>query len=811
MTSPAGESADHNSDRSGWPRRRLLAVAGASLVGAGLLRNAAPAAAATGFQALRERAAGLYLGRSFDAATEPFKTALASMITKASGFAASYAPATGKLWPDLDYADPDPNTDPDSFGYSSRLTGSYARLVTMAEAYVRPGTSLTGDAALLDKIIDGLEQLDAEVYGAGRKRFGNWWDFQIGTPQKLATIAGLIFDRLSAEQRARYAAAIEHFVPDDAVADYTGTSTGANRVDLCRGIIGGAMISENADRLALGRDALSPVFPYVTAGDGYYADGSFVQHTWVPYIGGYGAVLIDGLGWAFALLAGSEWEITDPGRELFLATIELATAPFIYNGLMMDNVSGRGISRNSSSEFRRGTPVLGAIAVIAQGATAEQRTRWESMIKGWLARNDHDNPLIDPGQSLVRLGNLKAIMDDAAVEPAAEPVEHRVFGSQDRVSHRRPGWAAAVSMASKRIAYYEVGNGENLHGWQTGSGWLQWWTDATTAQYSDAYWPTVDPYRLPGITASLKPLADGAGGEWGKARPDTNWSGGCTDGEFGAAGQDLQGPLSTLRAKKSWFSLDHGILCLGAGITATDGFEIDTVVDNRLVGDQPRQTLVDGVALPGEAAGEAHFARARWVHLEGHAGYVFPSGTRITVLDEHRTGSWREINKGGPETPITRRYLTVFLDHGVDPTDARYAYWLLPGASAADTAKLAGPESRGRYQITANSAVVQAVDVDHLGLTAANFWAAAGAGSITASGPASVLIRRAADGTALVCVSDPTRGAGPLTITWDRPVAEVISKPATVSAISTGERLSITFSGLADAAGGTQSVRVQLG
>ncbi len=794
------------------PRRRLLltAAGAAVLAAAGQVAWPGRAEAATGFAELRRRAAGLYLGRPVDTSVEPFRSALQSMITKATGFASTFAPAAGKLWPDLDYADPDPNTDQESYGYSSRMTGSYTRLKTMAEAYVRPDTALTGDAGLLDKIIGGLEQLDTEVYGASRPRFGNWWDFQIGAPQSLATIAALIFDQLTADQRSRYAAAIEHFVPDSAVADYTGTSTGANRVDLCRAIIGGAMINERADRMALGRDALSPVFPYVTEGDGYYLDGSFIQHTTVPYIGGYGAVLIDGLGWAFALLAETDWAVTDPGKELFLATIEAATAPFIVNGLMMDNVSGRGISRSGSSEFKRGTPVLAAIAVIAQGVDSERRTRWESMIKGWLARNTFDPPLRDPAQPLVRLGNLQAIMDDAAITPKAEPTEHRVFGSQDRFTHRRPGWAAAVSMASSRVAYYEVGNGENLHGWQTGSGWLQWWTDGTIGQYSDAYWPTVDPYRLPGITASLKPLADGAGGQWGSAKPDTNWSGGTTDGEFGAAGQDLLGPVSTLRAKKSWFSLDEGILCLGAGITADDGFEVDTVVDHRLVGADPGPMLIDGNPVPSRPGQPIKFGRARWVHLAGQAGYVFPSGTRITVLDEERTGSWRQINLGGPADPITRRFQSVYLDHGVDPDRADYAYLILPGADAARTEELASAGTRGRFVITANTTTVQGIDVGHLGLTAANFWTAGAVGPIAATGPASVLIRRRADGTALVCVADPTRSAGELTITWDQPVADVITKPDTVVSAGTGDRLTVTFGGLADAAGGTQQLRVRL-
>ena len=70
--------------------------------------------------------------------------------------------------------------------------------------------------------------------------------------------------------------------------DYTGTSTGANRVDLCRVRRPARHPRPRPGKIALARDALSPVFPYVTEGDGLYADGSFVQHTWVAYSGTYG-------------------------------------------------------------------------------------------------------------------------------------------------------------------------------------------------------------------------------------------------------------------------------------------------------------------------------------------------------------------------------------------------------------------------------------------------------------------------------------------------------------------------------------------
>lgn len=109
--------------------------------------------------------------------------------------------------------------------------------------HCQQGTGLTGSAGLRDAILTGLDHLHAEVYHAGQARYGNWYSWQIGAPQALLDVCVLMYDQLSAQRIDDYCAAVDHFVPDSAVADYSGTSTGANRVDLCRvlalrGIVG---------------------------------------------------------------------------------------------------------------------------------------------------------------------------------------------------------------------------------------------------------------------------------------------------------------------------------------------------------------------------------------------------------------------------------------------------------------------------------------------------------------------------------------------------------------------------------------------
>ncbi|MFJ8080509.1 polysaccharide lyase 8 family protein [Streptomyces sp. NPDC096205] len=781
------------------PRRTLLRAALATVALTPLPLTAAGAAhAADAYDTLRLKWRDLLLGTGYDPTAEPYRSRLAALGATAADLRATMNPAPGSLWPDLVYADPEPDTDSESYTYSGNLGTSYNRLRTLAEAYAQPGTGLTADAGLLSDLLTGLDHLHDEAYNAGQTRYGNWYNWQIGIPQALLDISTHLYDHLGATRIANWTAAVDHFVPDSAVASYTGTSTGANRVDLCRVLALRGVIGKTSAKITLARDALSPVFPYVTTGDGLHADGSFIQHTYVPYAGTYGAVMLGGLSLLFVLLKNSAWEVTDPDRQIILDSVEKAYAPFLFNGLAMDDVSGRAISRGVQKtdtrailqdDHLRGHSIIACIALLAQSASAAERTRWEGMIKGWIARDYYRPVLASDALGVAHLARLKSIAD-STVTATAEPTGHRLFPAMDRAVHRRPGWAAAVSMASQRITHYENGNGENLRGWHSGSGMLYWWGDTYgNGQYSDCFWPTVDPLRLPGTTVSRKTLTDGEGGAWGAPRPDVRWVGGATDGTYAAVGQYLKGLSSTLLAKKSWFFLDDTVVCLGAGIHGRDGTGVETIIDNRNLGANGTHALtVDGTAQPATLGWTATLTGARWAHLAGFGGYVLLGGATVKAVREARTGAWSDINTGGTTTPVTRRYLTLWLDHGTDPTWADYAYAILPGATSAQTAARAA--DTGRITVLANANDQQGIRVPALGYTGANFWLAGTVGDITVTAPASVMVRESG-GTATICVSGPLRDGAGIDLTWNRPVSAVTSKDSTVQVLSTGSVLTL--------------------
>ncbi|MFI1869302.1 polysaccharide lyase 8 family protein [Streptomyces jumonjinensis] len=781
-----------------WSRRTLLtALTALPLIGPGTGTGTA-AAPADPYDALRHRWREIGLGAGYDPAAEPYASRIAETARLAAAFRAAMAPAPDSLWPGLRY---DPPTG---------ITRGYNRLWTMTQAYAH-----SGDEGLLADTVRGLDHLSATVYNPATTRYGNWWEWQIGSPRLLMDIVAVLYDRLAPEQREAAFAAVDHFIPDALLGSYTGVSTGANRVDLCRSVALRGILGRAPGKISLARDALSPVFPHVTSGDGLYADGSFIQHTWVAYSGTYGQVLLDGLARLFALLTGSPWEVTDPRRQLVLDSVEHAYAPLIHNGLMMDSVNGRAVSRGHlrdddrgimRSDHFHGHALIAAAALLSAGAGAAERQRWHARIKGWIERDTTAPILTSPQFQVADLARLHAIAA-SPVAAAPEPVGHKLYAAMDRAVHRRPGWAANIAMASERISSYECGNGENPRGWHTGAGMLYWWPAAARGdQYTDWFWPTVDPYRLPGTTVSTKRLADREGGEWGLPKPAARWVGGVSDGEYAAVGQHVRGLGSTLVAHKSWFCADDGIVCLGAGISCDDGVPVETIVDNRNLGENGAAALTTG---PG------------WAHLQGHGGWVFLAGTdgtdgtggtggpaRPRTLREDREGAWSDINTGSTAERVTRRYQTLWFDHGTDPRAGSYAYLLMPGASRRAVAARA--RDRRRLTVHANSADRQSVSIRSLGLLAANFWRAGTVGALTASAPASILVRRSArTRTAALHLADPMRGGEPLEIVWHRPVGRVTSHDPGIEILSAGRALRLRLTG--GTAGASHHCEVTLG
>lgn len=749
-------------------RRGFLTATALTLTGiTGALQpasGATQAAAGDAYDTLRSLWAEILTGGDIDPADDAFTSALALLSADATGLwnSLSADASANSLWPSLELSTP------------ANMTASYKQLATLATAYATPGTTaddgsgraLYGNAALGSAIAGGLDFLHSQIYNADTAETGNWWEWEIGSPQALLNTAILTYPLLSETQLSGYLAAVDTFVPDPTLNRY-GTSrqasTGANRVDLCQVVALRGVLGKSSERIATAAAALSDVFPYVTSGDGLYADGSFIQHTYIPYTGTYGMVLLRGLAAQFQLLDGTDWEITDPAAADIIGSVDSVFAPWVWNGLCMDAVRGRAVSRPAETDFDDGNLIVQAVLRTAQGApTASQATHFKSLAKGWIIRGEDYAPFADSA-SIAGIAMAQPVLDDTSITAAEEPDGHVQFASMDRAVHRRDGWAFALAMSSTRVGRYEAINGENLHGWHTGDGMGYVYLDYDPGHWTDGFWPTVDPYRMPGTTVDTLALADAAGTG---TRPAATWVGGASlSGTYGCLGMDFRQYGSTLTAEKSWFCLDDSVVCLGAGITGGSGAEVVTVVENRNLHEGGGNVLtVDGAAQSQDAGWSDTLTVSGWAHLEQVGGYLFPGGATVQAARTDRTGRWSDINTlSGTTDPLTRRYVSLCLSHGTAPSSASYSYVLLPGFSANRTkARAAEPT----VTVLANTASVQAVQDRASGVTAANFFSGGSVGGITVSAPCSVIARRHGRRLALG-VSDPTRTASSVTVGLD--------------------------------------------
>lgn len=771
--------------------RRALLRASTALSAGAALSAGYPALASTrqaqadDFTTMRQQWRALHVAEGYDPQRPDVAAVLNRLTENARGYWTTMATGAGRtyLWEDsrLDAHQ------------SFAISRSFERLYWMALAYSSPGAGLAGDTTLLADIVAGLDWMVANYYREDGEQIGNWYEWMISGPAAFNNAAVLLYDQLTAEQIGAYTRATANYTPEP-------IATAANRALTASIVVGRGTLASDGTTVALGVDGLPPVLSYVTRGDGFYTDGSFIQHDYYPYIGAYGASILDALSPIINTVAGTRWQVDAPVAYEWLRD---ACDPVIWNGALMDMVSGRTIARWNEHEHYHAHYVLKAALALTPGAPAEHRDWLLSVCKEWLLDDGFDDPT--PTQNVPILLAATSLRTDDSVPRRGKLVLSKVFHNQDRIVHRRPHWAYGISMCSNRIANFESINAENLRGWITADG-VGYLYLAKSDQFMRDFWATVDHARMPGATVDVRTRqpSEGRGtrGPW-------DWAGGATIDNYTAGGMSFEAQGGSLVCKKSWFCFDDEVVALGSGITASDGRPVETVVENRRLGDAGTERVsVNGATTVPDLGSNATVPDARWLHLEGTGGYVFFDPTALRLKREARTGRWADVTQHpvwARTDPITRNYLTAWLEHGVDPSEATYAYALLPTATGAETESYA---KRPAAEVLANSLVLQAVRHAEAGvLVAANFWQPGTAGVVTTTGTGSVVVRE--DGDELrIGFADPTRKAAASTVTIDRAVSDVVSVDDGLEVTSTNPlTVSVDLSG---SAGATRTLRCAL-
>ncbi len=252
-----------------------------------------------------------------------------------------------------------------------------------------------------------------------------------------------------------------------------------------------------------------------------------------------------------------------------------------------------------------------------------------------------------------------------------------------------------------------------------------------------------DWYHYPGVTAPY--VKETTLGTAGRSTNGGSFTGGVSDGRYSAAVHTLD--RASTQAQKSFFFFDDEMVALGAGIRSTSAAEIHTTVNQV---DAKGNAAVDGEKVaPGMAA--KVIDDASWAYND-KVGYVFPDAGAVTVSNTTQTGSYY-----GEESQSHDAF-TLYLNHGVAPTDAGYEYIVLPAATADETKAYA---SAPAVSILRNDTTVQAVRHAGLKRTMATFFRAGsldlGGGRTLAVSKPSIVLLDESGATPVVSISNPSQ------------------------------------------------------
>ncbi len=711
---------------------------------------------------------------------------------------------------------------------SADITTQFANLSVLARAYGTQGTALYQNQQIGTDIVEALDfMVDVRKYD-GKKYHGNWWDWQIGVPQKFIDILMIMKDELTPDQLAKYTQVISRYVPDPYKQLYgkpQGTfvdlhfisnfqTTGANRTDLALTIMGLGILQKNGDKLSVSGESIKEVFALVTKGDGFYKDGSFIQHGDIPYTGSYGNVLVKGTSKILGILANSKWNLPKDVTDSFVTNVNNAFIPLIEKGEMMPMVNGRSISRATSTKTTGfGSPTMYNLLLVSEFADPSANSQLKESVKYWLKENPayyYTN-----ARDFKDLLLTKQVMSDETILGKEKPfLGSKLYGAMDRYVYARGDFSVGLSMYSNRISSFEAGNKENKRGWHTSDGMLYLFNQ--DQQYGEGYWPTIDPYRLPGTTVDTVKLADEVS-SFTTVRSSEKQVGGATDGKNAAIGMALNKagtknngtvlPMD-LKAQKSWFVFDDQIVALGSGIQGTTSASIETVIENRMLDSNSTYQLLTN---QGEVSsnGEQTMQANEWLLLSSSQknqsiGYYFPQEETITLVKEQRTGKYSDINEGFPNSQVyTENYQKVLLNHGQKPIDEKYAYVLLPNATKQGLENYA---KQNRIEILSNEKANQSVKDTVTGITAANLWAAnQTVAGITFSHPASVLLQEESN-KAKVTVANPLQTNEILTLNFSKAVKTVIHADENITISEDGRSAQVQTAGMT---GGSSQLEVE--
>ncbi|MFO8391227.1 polysaccharide lyase 8 family protein [Staphylococcus aureus] len=586
---------------------------------------------------------------------------------------------------------------------SADMTRTYRNIEKISEAMKHPKTTLNTDQNK-NKVKDALEWLHKNAYGkeptdkvkeltenfkitdSSKKKALNWWDYEIGTPKSLTNTLILLNGDISSDEKKKYTAPIKTFAPDsDKILSSVGQpeqAKGGNLVDITKVKLLESIIEEDKDMMKKSIDSFNKVFTYVqdSATDkdrnGFYKDGSYIDHKDVPYTGAYGVVLLEGISQMMPMIKETPFNDKTQNNTTLKSWIDDGFLPLIYKGEMMDLSRGRAISRENETSHSASATVMKSLLRLSDAMDDSTKAKYKKIVKTSV-KSDSSYGQNDTLSSYSDISKMKSLMEDSTISTNGLTQQLKIYNDMDRVTYHNKDldFAFGLSMTSKNVARYESINGENLKGWHTGAG-MSYLYNSDVKHYRDNFWATADMKRLAGTTTLENEEPKGTDV---KKSSKTFVGGTKFDDQHASIGMDFENQDKTLTAKKSYFILNDKIVFLGTGIKSTDSSKNPvTTIENRKANGYTLYTD-DKQTTASDNQGTNSVFLESTNKPKNNIGYHFLNKSKISIKKETHTGNWKEINKSQKDTQKTDEYYEVTQKHS--NSDNKYGYVLYPGLS----------------------------------------------------------------------------------------------------------------------------------
>lgn len=451
---------------------------------------------------------------------------------------------------------------------------------------------------------------------------------------------------------------------------------------------------------------------------GIQADHSFLYHGDQIYIQGYGTSFLQRIAEFAEIVKGSPYSLSEKNfREVFNYSrntfYKVARGPYLDYAVL-----GRNIARvGNINAGHRLAPLLETYRKLD---APDQSDHYQAAID----RFSGDKPA------------------DYKITP-----EHLQLWSSDYSAHIRPEYFTGLRMVSTRTVKPERGNGENILEHFRGNGAMSIMIRGN--EYLNIF-PVWKWNQIPGTTVPA--LQDLSGQEdWFNNYGKTDFVGGVSDGKYGAAVYDMND--YNTQAKKSWFFFDRQIVCLGAGINSRDSAPIYTTINQSLSNGGVEIKTAEGI--------KTYTNDGAWADLKvlaiknDEVGYSFPGSETAQVSNETQVGSWRRINTNLSKDTVKKRVFKLHIDHGLQPSNASYAYLIWPGISSINDIQ---PDE---ISILKNTEKIQAVYNKEKNICQAAFYEAGslnlGKMTLSVNQPCLIIIKNLSGRSPIITVSDPTQ------------------------------------------------------